>query len=50
MVVLNENGLTELSLHVSMALKNLLEGNAGDKKMLQLFSMSDPFMFKITIF
>ena len=39
MVVLIENGLAELSLHVSLALKNLSEGNADDQKMLRLFSM-----------
>ena len=40
MVVLIENNLTELSLQVSLALKNLSEENAGNQKMLRLFSMS----------
>ena len=40
MVVLIENSLTELFLYVSLALKNLSEGNAADQKLLRLFSMS----------
>jgi hypothetical protein len=38
--VLIENGLTVVALHVSLALKNLSEGNAADQKLLRLFSMS----------
>jgi hypothetical protein len=38
--VLIENGLAVLALPVSLALKNMSEGNAGDQKLLRLFSMS----------